>query len=175
MFGVKANGKIKKSCTPCLKRIQARRAEKRVVKYKNTKHIRVREAKILKRFYTLPAEAIQLIWEFDNTYHEIFKQSLLKICLTSIPCSAYTWKPKYQRLFGDDEYYVEEMGVKNHVRVTSLYQRYDMLCNSLLLTWPKVRTMMEAVTDLDLCDDVHCAIDLQDHMRTASMQWWLEE
>lgn len=157
MFSSKSNGKQKKSCDPCLQRIQQRRTERRLRKFKTTKHIRKREAKVLSKFYTLPTDVIRLIYEYDSTYHEVFSASLFKIELAYDELAVYRFKPKWQRLFGDEEYYVTYL-YRSKCRVSALHEDIDIMCNRIMLTWPKVRTMMEVITDEDHTTDVEDAI-----------------
>ena len=147
------NGKPKKSCDPCLLRIRKRRADRRAMVPKPEPEMKTQPAN---RFYSLPGEVLQRIYEFDSTYRETFSKPMLQISTSRAPDSIWRWGPKWTRVFGPDAYYVQCITEGNY-RVSAVYTDFDLLVSRTMLTWPKLMTMLEVDTTADIKEDYDSA------------------
>jgi len=98
----------------------------------------------LEKIRSLPIELQQLIYEFDDTYKNIYSENIVTYIKKMFNENTnLLFKLKYQGLFGNTAYFVYEKNFDEFARVVSCYERFDTLPNSILLKLYQVPLIMK--------------------------------
>ena len=95
----------------------------------------------------LPIELQQHVYSFDSVYRDIYDGVINHIKLMFVKNKYLEFKKKYQPLIGLGLYYIHQESFRELCRVISVFQKYDVLPNSLILSIPKVLLYMKLQND----------------------------
>ena len=95
----------------------------------------------------LPIELQQHVYSFDSVYRDIYNDTMNHIKLMFTKNKYLEFKKKYQPLMGNCSYYLHQESFRELYRVISVFTKYDVLPNSLILSIPKVLLYMKLETE----------------------------